>query len=71
MDILSYFDMAIIVDLFLVTFCIIQTWKIKKIEKHTFENSENLNKKVRLLREDLDLTMKNPQAGRRLLKQRK
>ena len=51
--------MNLIVDLVFVVFLAVITWKIKKLDE-----------KTALIRNDLDITMKNPQAAKRLLKKR-
>ena len=59
MNLIDWMDMSIIVDVVFVIFAVVAVLKIKKLEKELF-----------LIRSDLDITMKNPQAAKRLLKRR-
>ncbi len=59
---MSFFDwmnMNMIVDIAFLVFSGATIWKFRKLEK-----------KIRLLESDLHTTMKNPQAAKRLLKER-
>ena len=52
--------MSILVDISCVVFFIAISWKLRKIENN-----------LQLVKEDLEITMKNPKAARRrILKQR-
>jgi len=60
---MSFFDwmnMSMVVDIAFIVFSGAIVWKFRKLEKQLLT-----------LREDLDITMKNPQAAKRLLKERK
>ncbi len=59
MSFLDWISMSILVDIAFVVCFGATVWKLRKTE-----NS------LKLLREDLDIVMKNPQAARRILKQR-
>lgn len=59
---MSFFDwmnMSMVVDIAFIVFSGAIVWKFRKLEKQLIE-----------LREDLNITMKNPQAAKRLLKER-
>lgn len=59
---MSFFDwmnMSMVVDIAFVVFSGAIVWKFRKLEKQLAES-----------RSDLDLVMKNPQAARKLLKER-
>jgi len=59
---MSFFDwmnMSMVVDIAFIVFSGAIVWKFRKLEKQLVE-----------LRSDLDLVMKNPQAARKLLKER-
>ena len=59
---MSFFDwmnMSMVVDIAFIVFSGAIVWKFRKLEKQIIE-----------LRSDLDLSMKNPQAAKRLLKER-
>ena len=59
---MSFFDwmnMSMVVDIAFIVFSGAIVWKFRKLEKQIIE-----------LRADLDLSMKNPQAAKRLLKER-
>jgi uncharacterized protein YoxC len=48
-----------IVDIAFLVFAVAVVWKLRKVQSEILE-----------LRSDLDITMKNPQSARRLLKER-
>ena len=59
---MSFFDwmnMSMVVDIAFIVFSGAIVWKFRKLEKQLIE-----------LRSDLNLVMKNPQAAKRLLKER-
>ena len=59
---MSFFDwmnMSMVVDIAFIVFSGAIVWKFRKLEKQLL-----------ILREDLNITMKNPQAAKRLLKER-
>ena len=59
---MSFFDwmnMSMVVDIAFIVFSGAIVWKFRKLEKQLAK-----------LRTDLDLVMKNPQAARKLLKER-
>ena len=59
---MSFFDwmnMSMVVDIAFIVFSGAIVWKFRKLEKQLID-----------LRSDLDLVMKNPQAARKLLKER-
>ena len=60
MNFLDWMNMNMIVDIAFLVFFVVIVWKFRKIEKQSAQ-----------LRSDLDLVMKNPQAAKRLLKERK
>ncbi len=60
MSFMDWVSMNMFVDIACVVFFAAATWKIRKIEKRLNE-----------IRSDLYIVMKNPQAARRLLKERK
>ena len=57
---MDWVSMNMFVDIACVVFFAAATWKIRKIEKRLNE-----------IRSDVYIVMKNPQAARRLLKERK
>jgi hypothetical protein len=60
---MSFFDwmnMNMIVDITFLVFACASVWKFRKIQKQLLE-----------IRSDLNLVMRNPQAAKRLLKERK
>ena len=59
MTFLDWMNMNMIIDITSIVFVVAIIWKIRKIEKRI----NNLNA-------DLLVTMKNPQAAKRLLKER-
>ncbi len=59
MSFLDWINMSIIVDIACIVFFCAVTWKLRQLEN-----------KISNIREDLDITMKNPQAAKRLLKER-
>ena len=59
MNFLDWMNMNMIVDIAFLVFSGAIVWKFRKLEKQVAE-----------LRSDLDLAMKNPQAARKLLKER-
>ena len=60
MSFLDWVSMSILVDISCVVFFIAISWKLRKIENN-----------LQLVKEDLEITMKNPKAARRrILKQR-
>ncbi len=59
MSFLDWISMSILVDIAFVVCFVATVWKLRKTE-----NS------LKLLRQDLNIVMKNPQAARRLLKER-
>tara|TARA_B100001093_G_C26280366_1_gene780863 strand:- start:44 stop:226 length:183 start_codon:yes stop_codon:yes gene_type:complete len=59
----SFFDwmnMNMIVDIAFLVFAVAVVWKFRKTQKE-----------ITNIRSDLDLAMKNPQAAKRLLKERR
>ena len=60
MNFFDWMSMNMIVDIAFLVFSGAIVWKFRKLEK-----------KVAQLESDLKLTMKNPQAAKRLLKERK
>ncbi len=59
MNFFDWMNMNMIVDIAFLVFSGAIIWKFRKLEK-----------KIRLLESDLYVTMKNPQAAKRLLKER-
>lgn len=59
MSFMGWVSMSILVDIACVVFFAAVTWKIRKIEKRINE-----------IQSDVHIVMKNPQAARRLLKER-
>jgi len=59
MTFFDWMNMNMIVDIAFIVFSGAIVWKFRKLEKQLVE-----------LRTDLDLVMKNPQAARKLLKER-
>ena len=59
MNFLDWMSMNMIVDIAFLVFSVAIVWKFRKLEEKT-------NK----MKKDLELTMKNPMAAKRLLKER-
>ena len=59
MSFLEWISMSILVDIACVVFFGAITWKFKQLQKQ-----------ISNIKDDLELTMKNPQAAKRLLKER-
>lgn len=59
MNFLDWMSMNMIVDIAFLVFSVAIVWKFRKLE----EKTNNMKK-------DLELTMKNPMAAKRLLKER-
>ena len=59
MTFLDWMNMSMAVDISFVVFACAVIWKLKKIQK-----------RISSLENDLALTMRNPQAAKRLLKER-
>ena len=59
MSFLDWVNMSIIVDIASVVFFVAVAWKLNKLQR-----------KIEHLESDLLVTMKNPQAAKRLLKER-
>ena len=59
MTFFDWMNMNMVVDIAFIVFSGAIVWKFRKLEKQLVE-----------LRTDLDLVMKNPQAARKLLKER-
>jgi len=59
MTFFDWMNMNMVVDIAFIVFSVAIVWKFRKLEKQLL-----------MLREDLNLTMKNPQAAKRLLKER-
>jgi len=59
MSLFDWMNMSMVVDIAFIVFSGAIVWKFRKLEKQIIE-----------LRADLDLSMKNPQAAKRLLKER-
>jgi hypothetical protein len=60
---MSFFDwmnMNMLVDIAFLVFAAAIVWKFRKIEKQ-----------ILMIRSDLEVTMRNPQAAKRLLKERR
>tara|TARA_R110001592_G_scaffold353088_1_gene651711 strand:+ start:1021 stop:1203 length:183 start_codon:yes stop_codon:yes gene_type:complete len=60
MNFLDWMNMNMIVDIAFLVFSGAIVWKFRKTQKQLIE-----------MRRDLDLVMRNPQAAKRLLKERK
>jgi len=60
MNFLDWMNMNMIVDIAFLVFAGAIVWKFRETRKELLE-----------LRQDLDLVMRNPQAAKRLLKERK
>tara|TARA_R110001599_G_scaffold204646_1_gene401775 strand:- start:160 stop:342 length:183 start_codon:yes stop_codon:yes gene_type:complete len=60
MNFFDWMNMNMIVDIAFMVFSGAIVWKFRKIQKEMLG-----------IREDLDLVMRNPQAAKRLLKERK
>ena len=60
MNIIDWMNMNMIVDIALLVFSAAIVWKFRKLEK-----------KLTQTQADLHLTMKNPMAAKRILKERK
>ena len=59
MTFFDWMNMNMVVDIAFIVFSGAIVWKFRKLEKQLL-----------ILREDLNITMKNPQAAKRLLKER-
>ena len=59
MNFLDWMNMNMVIDIAFLVFSGAIVWKFRKLEKQVLE-----------LRSDLNLSMKNPQAARKLLKER-
>ena len=59
MTFINWINMSIVVDIASVVFFVAVAWKLSKLQK-----------KILQLESDLLVTMKNPQAAKRLLKER-
>ncbi len=59
MSFLDWMNMNMIVDIACIVFGLTAVWKFRKFDKC-----------IKELRADLDLAMRNPQAAKRLLKER-
>lgn len=59
MTFIDWINMSIVVDIASVVFFVAVAWKLSKLQK-----------KILQLESDLLVTMKNPQAAKRLLKER-
>ena len=59
MTFFDWMNMNMVVDIAFIVFSVAIVWKFRKLEKQLL-----------MLREDLNLSMKNPQAAKRLLKER-
>jgi len=59
MSFLDWMNMNMIIDIACIVFLSAMAWKFRNIEKNN-----------KLVRSDLDLVMRNPQAAKRLLKER-
>jgi hypothetical protein len=59
MTFIEWMNMNMIVDISFLVFAVASVWKIRKLEK-----------KISFLESDLLLTMRNPSAAKRKLKQR-
>lgn len=59
MSFLDWISMSMIVDISFLVFAVACVWKIRKLQL-----------KVSIIERDLTLTMKNPMAAKRLLKER-
>lgn len=60
MNIIDWMNMNMIADIAFLVFSAAIVWKFRKLEN-----------KLALLKSDVELTMRNPQAAKRLLKERK
>jgi len=60
MSFLDWMNMNMIIDITFLVFSVAVVWKSRKTRKQLLE-----------MRSDLDLVMRNPQAAKRLLKERK
>jgi hypothetical protein len=60
MSFTDWISINMLVDITCVVFFVASIWKIRKIQKQMIE-----------IRSDLDIVMRNPQAAKRLLKERK
>lgn len=60
MNIIDWMNMNMIADIAFLVFSAAIVWKFRKLEN-----------KLTLLKSDVELTMRNPQAAKRLLKERK
>jgi len=60
MSFLDWMNMNMIVDIAFLVFAVASVWKIRRIQSQ-----------ISGLRSDLNVTMKNPNAAKRLLKERR
>jgi hypothetical protein len=70
MNFFDWMNMNMIIDIACVVFFGALIWKNKKTQKETLEERRVLRLELEDLRGDLNLVMKNPNAARRLLKER-
>jgi len=74
MSLLSWLKMNLILDIVCGCFIIGLIWKNRKIKQEIAEVQSDLGKmkqEIAEVQSDLEVTMKNPQAAKRLLKERK
>ncbi len=60
MNFIDWMNMNMIVDIAFLVFSVSAVWKFRKLEK-----------RIETIQQDLELTMKNPLAAKRLLKERR
>lgn len=70
MSFLDWMNINMIVDIAFLVFSGAVVWKFRKIQKDTLKERHALTVELGDLRKDLNLVMKNPNAARRLLKER-
>ena len=73
MSFMTWVNTSIIMDIACLVFMCACVWKFRKLSKLIDEKETkicNLEEKGKIIRSDLNVTMKNPQAAKRLLKER-
>lgn len=71
MSLISWMNASMTMDIACVVFLAALVWKNRKTQKDILNERRILKMELGNLRKDLDLVMKNPNAARRLLKERK
>ena len=69
MNFINWMNMNMIVDIAFLVFSVAVVWKFKKLQDEVSKLSISENR-IANLESDLKITMRNPQAAKRLLKER-